>query len=169
MSSSDLIRWGGLAAILAGVMSISDILFDFAAPDLLAILLMVVGLLGLHALQKNNYGRIGRVGLWTVVVASSGQVLGKVVVWLGSETLIWMAFPVAYVAVPVGLVLYGAATLQARMLPRWCGLELIIIPPITLILGDDYGSILLGPLWLALGYVLWSRRSVAADLPSRVS
>ena len=167
MLSSDLIRWGGLAAILAGVMSISDILFDVAVPDLLAVLLMVVGLLGLHALQKNNYGRIGRVGLWTAVVASLGQVLGIVVFWLGSEALIWLAYPVAYVAVPIGLLLYGAATLQARMLPRWCGLGLIIIPPITLILGDNYGSVLLGLLWLALGYVLWSRRSVAADLLSR--
>ena len=169
MSSSDLIRWSGLAAILAGVGLISDILFKVALPDLLAALLMVVGLLGLHTLQKNDYGWIGRVGFWTVLVGSLGQVLGVVVFWLGSAALIWLASPVGFVAVPIGLMLYGIATLQARVLPRWCGLGLTIIPPITLVLGDNYGSVLLGLLWLALGYVLWSWKGTAAGQPSRVS
>jgi hypothetical protein len=68
MPSSDLIRWGGLAAMLAGVAFILDILFVLTMPEadwtnavyIVAELLMVVGLLGLHALQKDNYGRIGR-------------------------------------------------------------------------------------------------------------
>jgi hypothetical protein len=135
---------------------------------IVAALLMVVGLLGLHALQKDNYGRIGRGGFWTVVVASLAQVLGLIVFLLGSEALIWLVFPVGFVAVPVGLILYGAATLQARVLPRWCGLGLIIVPPVTIVLGD-YGGVLLGLLWLALGYVLWSWRGTAAGQRSRVS
>ena len=76
-------------------------------------------------------------------------------------------FPVGFLAVPVGLILYGAATLQAKVLPRWCGLGLIIISPITVILGD-YGGIVFGLLWVALGYVLWSWRGTAAEQPSRV-
>jgi hypothetical protein len=155
--------------MLAGVGLISDILFDVTAPDLLAALLMVVGLLGLHALQKDNYGRIGRVGFWIVVAGSLGQVLGVTVFWLGSAALIWLASPVGFVAVPIGLLLYGVATLQARVLPRWCGLGLIIIPPITIALGDNYGSVLLGLLWLALGYVLWAWKGTAAEQPSGVS
>src|SRR5918994_5170483 len=157
MPSSDLIRWGGLAAMLAGVAFMLDILCVFTMPEadwtnvvyILAALLMVVGLLGLHALQKNNYGRIGRVGFWIVVAGSLGQVLGVTVFWLGSAALIWLASPVGFVAVPIGLILYGGATLQARMLPRWCGLGLIIVPPVTVVLGD-YGGILFGLLWLAL-------------------
>src|SRR5215210_4695754 len=76
VTSPDLIRWSGLAAILAGMGLISDILFKVALPDLLAALLMVVGLVGLHTLQKDDYGRIGRVGFWIVVAGSLGQVLG---------------------------------------------------------------------------------------------
>ena len=175
MASSDLIRWGGLAAMLAGVAFILDILFVFTMPEadwtnavyIVAALLVVVGLLGLHALQKDNYGRIGRGGFWTVIVASLAQVLGLIVFLLGSEALIWLVFPVGFVAVPVGLILYGVATLQARALPRWCGLGLIIVPPITVVLGD-YGGILFGLLWLALGYVLWSWRGTAPEQPSRV-
>jgi hypothetical protein len=105
-------------------------------------------------------------GLWTVVVASLAQVLGLIVFLLGSEALIWLVFPVGILAVPVGLILYGAATL--RVLPRWCGLGLINVPPATVVLGD-YGGILFGLLWLALGYVLWSWRGAAAEQSSRVS
>jgi len=162
--------------MLAGLAFILDILFVFTMPRadwtnvvyIVAALLMLVGLVGLHTLQKNNYGRTGRGGFWTVVVASLAQVLGLIVFLLGSEALLWLVFPVGFVAVPVGLIIYGVATLQARMLPRWCGLGLIIIPPITVVLGD-YGGILFGLLWLALGYVLWSWRGAAAEQPSRVS
>ncbi len=122
----------------------------------------------MHALQKDNYGRIGRGGFWTVVVASVAQVVGLIVFLLGSEALIWLVFPVGFLAVPVGLILYGAATLQAKVLPRWCGLGLIIIPPITVVLGD-YGGIVFGLLWVALGYALWARRDTVAEQPSRVS
>jgi len=44
--------------------------------DILAILgyvLQVVGLLGFHALQGRNYGRIGRAGLYTTI--------GSIVLW----------------------------------------------------------------------------------------
>jgi uncharacterized membrane protein YhaH (DUF805 family) len=120
MPSSDLIRWAGLAAMLAGVAFILDILFVLTMPEadwtnavyIVAALLMVVGLLGLHALQKDNYGRIGRGGFWTVVVASLAQVLGLIVFLLGSEALIWLVFPVGFVAVPVGS--YFTALLPCR-------------------------------------------------------
>ena len=175
MSSSDLIRWAGLAAMVAGVAFILDILFVLTAAEaewtnvvyIVAALLLVVGMVGLHALQKGNYGRIGRGGFWTVVVSSLAQVVGLIVFLLGSEALIWLVFPVGFLAVPVGLILYGAATLQARVLPRWCGLGLIVVSPVTVVLGD-YGGIVFGLLWLALGYVLWSQRDAAAEQPSRV-
>ena len=95
MSSSDLIRWGGLAAMLAGVAFIVDILFVLTVPEanwtnavyIVAALLLVGGMVGLHALQKDNYGRIGRGGFWMVVVASLAQVVGLIVFLLGSEAL----------------------------------------------------------------------------------
>ncbi len=79
--------------MLAGLAFILDILFVFTMPGadwtnavyIVAALLMVVGLLGLHALQKDNYGRIGRGGFWTVVVASLAQVLGVIVFLIHSN------------------------------------------------------------------------------------
>jgi hypothetical protein len=160
--------------MIAGGAFIVDILFVLTMDAdwtnivyIMAALLMLGGLVGLHTLQKDNYRRIGRGGLWAVVVATLAQVIGIIVFLLGSDALGWLVFPVGFVAVPVGLILYGAATLQAKVLARWCGLALIIIPPITIVLGD-YGGILFGLLWLALGFVLWSR-SPTSEQPSRVS
>jgi hypothetical protein len=183
VSSSDLIRWGGIAAMAAGVVWVlSGILAivyqgehapgtfaDYLVEGSFAVglLLTVVGMVGLHTLQKDNYGRIGRGGFWTVVVASLGQVLGTVVLLAGSTALAWLVFPVGVLAVLVGFVLYGAATLQARVLPRWCGVGLIVGLPVAIALGLYGGNILFGLLWLALGYLLLQR--VQAERPSRVS
>jgi hypothetical protein len=175
MSSSNLIRWGGLAAITGGVVWVADALLLLATPVSavsdglfgIAALCTAGGFVGFHALQKDDYGRIGRGGLWTVVVATLAQVVGLIVFLLGSSALEWLVFPVGTSAVLIGFVLYGAATLQARVLPRWCGIA-IIVAPFLFLLGD-YSGILFGLVWLALGYVLWSRREAATEQPSRVS
>jgi hypothetical protein len=183
MSSSGLVRWGGLAAMAAGaVWVVSGILAlvyqgvhapgtfaDYLVEGTFAagLLLTAVGMVGLHALQKDNYGRIGRAGFYTVVVASLGQVLGTVVLLAGSTALAWLVFPVGVLAVLVGFVLYGAATLQARVLPRWCGIGLIAGLPIAIALGLYGGNVLFGLFWLALGHLLLQRGQLA-EQPSRV-
>ena len=74
----------------------------------------------------------------------------------------------------VGLVLYGAATLQARVLPRWCGILFIILMPGMILFGSllsgAYPIIWSGLVWVALGYALWSQSSssAAGEQPSRV-
>jgi len=186
MASSDLVRWGGLAAMGAGVLFIVYSLLGVAVGkgdepgplDFLALVgygLQVVGLLGFHALQGRNYGRIGRAGLYTTV--------GAIVVW---EFLIlaglfagddggpgWLV-AVGVLGTLVGLVLYGAATLQARVLPRWCGILFIVLMPGTILFGTllsgAYPIIWSGLVWVLLGYALWSQSSgVASARASRVS
>ena len=70
----------------------------------------------------------------------------------------------------VGFVLSGVATLMAGLLPRWCGLLLIVCLPlagaVAGVLGEPGGGIALGLVWLALGYVLASRRDLLAWLGS---
>ncbi len=141
-----------------------------------ALLLLLGGLAGFHALQKGNYGRIGRAGFYTVIVGASAQIIAQVGLALGSTALEFLDF-VGLLVVVVGFVLYGAATLQARVLPRWCGIGFIVGLPvwlvISVVLGDEYGGalggILFGLLWLALGYTLWSRSGTAGQQPARVS
>ena len=186
MSSSDRIRWGGLASMLAGATFIVLMLIPEGSPGsflyilnslvyIIAVLFMLVGLAGFHALQKGNYGRIGRGGLYTIIAAGSVQILAQVGLMSGSMAFRFLDF-LGLVGMMVGLVLYGAATLQARVLPRWCGVGFIVGLPVwwvlSVILGNEYGGSLGGMLfallWLALGYVLWWRREALAEQPSRV-
>jgi hypothetical protein len=142
---------------------------------LVAIALLAVGIVGLHALQKSHYGRIGFViglaGLSIVVVAASASVVARIVNLVSrSDALVWIT-DLALPSLALGLVLYGIATLLARVLPPWVGLALIVALPlrIALVVIDPWGLTLFGLLWVVLGYVLWSRREAVAEEASRVS
>ena len=190
MSSSDLIRWGGLASMLAGVTFVVLFLVGLVIPEplpgsfsdvltsimfIIALLLLLVGLAGFHALQKESYGRIGRAGFYTVIVATLVQILAQVVLVMGSTALEFLDF-LGLLGVMVGFVLYGAATLQARVLPRWCGVGFIAGLPVWVavsVVSGEYGGIvggiLFGLLWLALGYTLWARSGTVTQRAPRVS
>ncbi len=126
-----------------------------------------MGLVGFHTLQEGNYGRIGRAGFYTVVIATLAQILGLVVLLSGSAVLERL-IPIGSLAVLVGFVLSGAATLQVKVLPRWCGIGFIIGLPVTIAQGEVWGFVVFGLLWLALGYVLWSWSEATTEQPSRV-
>lgn len=202
MSSSDLIRRGGLAAMLSGAVIIVLMLIPVVfmvlrlhpgaypgSPFIVlgsvlfvaAWLLLLVGLAGFHGLQEERYGGIGRAGFYTVIVGASVQIVVQVDLALGSIALGFLDFP-GIVVMMVGLVLYGVATLQAGMLPRWCGVGFIVgLPvwigiseasaglggPLGATIGEPLGRILFGLLWLALGYALWSQRGTPTGQPSR--
>jgi hypothetical protein len=144
--------------------------------SLLAVLLTAAGLVGFHALQKENYGRIGRGGFYTAIAGALVQAVAVLVSLLSGGgylegTLVGTLFPIGFLVLMVGLILYGAVTLQARMLPRWCGIGFIIFGPIAFVpfVPSEYSVVLAGLVLLALGYMLWSRRGTAAEQPSRVS
>lgn len=127
--------------------------------SLVAVFLTAVGLLGFHALQKESYGRIGRGGLYTAIVGALVQAIAVVVSLLSGGgylegPLAGTLFPIGFMVLMVGLILYGAATLQARLLPRWCGIGFIIFGPLAFV-PWEYSVILPGLVLLALGYVLW--------------
>ena len=179
MAQSDWVRWGGLAAMGAGVLAIVYSLLGFAAGKgdepgpldilvILAMILEVVGLLGFHALQGRNYGRIGRAGLYTSIGSIAIFEFLLLASLVGGDVGLDWLVAVGVLGLLVGLALYGAATLQAKVLPRWCGILFIIFMPVGILLGD-LQPIWGGLGWLALGYALWSHsRGVAAERPSRV-
>ncbi len=158
--------------MLAGLVFLVDEALNLTNPGpyldilyIVAVLLVLAGVVGLHLLQKGSYGRIGRAGFYTIVVAIPAQVLGLILLLSGSGTLLWLVFT-ATLALLVGFVLYGAATLQARVLPRWCGVTLIVLLPVGVLLGR-FAYLWFGLVWLALGYVLF-QRSESVEQPRRV-
>jgi hypothetical protein len=171
-------RWGAIGFMLSGVawfvLGLSALLgYLQAIPGredvvlfLVAHLLLAVGLVGLHALQKDNYGLLGWVGFYVALVSVAARASGAAVFLAGSLALEWISFP-GTLGLLVGFVLYGVATVQARVLPRWYGLALIVALPVTLPLAT-YGTTLFGLILLALGFALWSRGGTITAQPSRV-
>jgi hypothetical protein len=178
MASSGLIRWGAIGLMLGGVMwvvlglsALVGYLQSIPGREdvvlfILALLLTAAGLVGLHTLQRGSYGLLGRAGLYIALAAVAARILGAVVFLAGSSALEWISFP-GTSGMLVGFVLYGVATVQARVLPRWYGLALIVSMPVLLPLAG-YGTALFGLILLVLGYVLWSRRGATTEQSSRV-
>lgn len=191
MSSSNWIRWGGLGAMLAGIMWIAlgliplvilgqvalyfggvataedyllEILFSIASLGMLA------GIVGFHARQAPSYGRPGTVGFYAAFIGIFFLLVSTVAtIVVGREVLDWL-FVMGFLGTIVGFFLLGTATLRARVLPRWCGVLLIAAVfgiPVYFTLGNYGGAILYGLVWLALGYAIWSEgeRQLSSSSP----
>ncbi len=132
--------------------------------------LLTVGFVGFHALQKANYGLIGRAGFYILVVVLSVEFVGRIVLALSGSETYWI-LDIGSLGALIGFVLYGVATLQARVLPWWCGVAIIVGLPVRIAMFpvDPWGLVVFGLLWLALGGVLWSRREASTEQPARVS
>jgi hypothetical protein len=175
MATSGLIRWGAIGLMLGGVtwvvLGLSALVgYLQAIPGredvvlfVVALLLTAAGLVGLHTLQNDSYGLLGRAGFYIALAAVAARILGAVVFLAGSSALEWISLP-GTLGMLVGFVLYGVATVQARVLPRWYGLALIVVLPVSLPLAG-YGTALFGLTLLVLGYVLWLRRAPLPHSP----
>jgi hypothetical protein len=178
----DLVRWGGLAAMVGGVLWI--VVFTIYAsrpsgagltppyrsfeglglPALISLLLVVVGLVGLHARQRGLYGRLGTSGF---VLALVGAAL--IVASGGSWPLVFIAF----FLLMLGSLLVGVATLLANALPRW-GAVLLIVGSVVLFFfntetAQAWLALPYGVAWASVGYLLFSERGAAsAGQPARV-
>jgi hypothetical protein len=182
-STSYLIKAGAIGFVLGGMGWIAVYLLSLRMasgppPSFLpleislwlymgTIALSVVGLVGLHALQRGSYGGIGRAGFYTILASSLAIVAGGVGHLFGTMALEWLAYPVGMLGVIVGFSLYGVATVQARVLPRWYGIVLIVFLPISVLFGV-YDNLWVGVVQLALGSVLWTRRARPTDNAPRV-
>jgi uncharacterized membrane protein YdcZ (DUF606 family) len=140
-----------------------------------ALVLVPVGMVGFHALQRHSYGRVGLAGFWLVVIASLLVAAGVADYFIWGDVLqelppVWLVWGV--LGLLVGFLLYGMATLQAGMLPRWCGVAFIAALPVALALSGQlsFASMfgVFGLAWLALGYALWTRRGVTTVQNTRV-
>jgi hypothetical protein len=190
---SEMVRWGGLAGVVAGVMFLlSGILTFIVAPPpqgalgssgayLFEVVIVVafastlVALAGLHAAQRQSrrYGILGTAGfLLTFVGYALVLVIAHLIRLAGVEPILSLC-PVGGLLVLVGSILLGAMTMYARVLPWWCGVLLIVGFPLGAFLEtvrSGIENIVFAVVWGLIGYVLLSRRSTVAEQPpSRVS
>ncbi len=99
------------------------------------------------------------------VVGAVAEMLGSALLIVAGDAFEWVMV-VGFMTVIVGAIFYGAATLRAGILPRWCGAAFIVAPMLPLFF-DTYGALIQGFFWVALGAVILSRRSEPTGQPSR--
>ncbi len=185
MSSSNLSRAGGVAAMLGGVLWIVAAIItafkprgciglecdvgamrdssDVAPLLLLALLLSAMGLAGM-VIRARNTGRLDRWGQTSVVLCAAGAallVLGMVLSVISE--VFWVLAPLGGLALVVGLALVGITALRTGALPRWAAVLLVIGSLGMLGFNDQNAQVLMaipfGIGWVAVGYALWSDRS----------
>ncbi len=152
-SSSNRIRWSGLAAILGGLLWIVNAVLTASKPrgcigmdcelsairdtgDLLpifiaALLLIALGLTGvvIRARHAGLFGRLGRIGVVASVVGIALVVIGSLIqaIFFGGDFPLMPFFVVpGLLTVLVGFLLLGIAVLRARVLSRWAAALLIV-------------------------------------------
>jgi hypothetical protein len=175
MQSSRAFRWGAVGLALGGaawlVLGLSNVFgYVQAIPGredvallILALLLTAAGLVGLHALQGERHGLLGRVGFYLALPSLVVRALGAAAFLLGSSALEWVSLP-GTIGMLLGFVAYGLATLRAGVLPRWYGLALTVSVPVSLPLAV-YGTALFGLILMVLGLALWSRKGETPEQP----
>lgn len=198
MQSSDLIRWGGLAALVSAAVSvIGDLLRLFVDVEsaasatgtsyalvlglyLVGGVLLLLGLVGLYASQSEAAGVLGLVGF---LVAFVGTALLVGALWfelfitpalateapeLAEAELGLAGFILVLLAGALGWVLFGAATLRARVYPRWAAVLLIVGGLVAFAPVPLAGIVFSGAVaWM--GFILFTGRVVSVEEPARVS
>jgi hypothetical protein len=183
--SPDLVRLGGLAAMLDGMLWIANDLGGRLSPDpddwdcnssydlvtnaidSAAFLVLLAALVGLHARQRERYGTLGAVGFFAAFVGAAMVGIANPAEHCLGLPLGILVYTPGILLLSAGMLVLGIATVVARVLPRWCGMALII-GLLAIFFGAESGGMLVfGLVWLALGYVLWSQRGVSAGQPSR--
>ena len=196
MSSSQLIRWSGLAAVAGGVsLGIAELValsffgYDFrqtvttgtyAFYSLLIMIsgvLLPLGLVGLYVRQSEAAGPLGLVGF---VVAFIGTVLVAGFFWSSAFVAPILAveapqlldvrslpgFFRSFIVFGLGWLLFGVATLRAGIYPR-APAVLLIVGSVLIVIRLPLTSIVLDAAVAWMGYVLFTGRDIAAGRPRR--
>lgn len=210
--SSKLIRWAAPAAITGGALwalfplgdfLISNDNYRFGTPAHLAasavdwimavvpLLLLLVGLLAMHALHRRGYGRLGNAGFFVSFAALALMFAGNAVevvslTFAGSESAVGhFAFLIGFLLLLIGSALLGIALVRTRRDPvlRVGGLLLIGLLPLGILLafvigtlapGTDVGfwaaiTVPYGIAWVLIGYDLKSHQTASVGQPARVT
>jgi hypothetical protein len=178
MTSTPLLRWTGLAAMLGGILAMGVFVALASRPPgvpnlsyrdttglgpftAAALLLLTVGLTGLHARYTVYTGKLGLVG-----IILGGGSLAALLIGFGlvtvrpNSSLIPLAIIPGMIALVAGSLCSGVALWRAGILPR-PAIGLLICGFLALLLYNSedaraWFGLPFGFAWLVLGYIVWS-------------
>ncbi len=181
MTTSNLIRMGGPAAILGGVLfSVMWVIDEFVKSGTLSetffesrwshyifwvpsMALLAVGVAGLYLHQSRRFGKLGKAGFYLSLAGFSVGAIGGLAMILvdlviGNDSMPFLLFVITHLLACamflIGSLIFGVATYRARALPRGGALLLIVGAP-GLFPFPPAGLVLLGGGWAWLGYALF--------------
>ncbi len=170
--SSNLVRWSGLATVLAGVsLAVVVPLMELSvfshwvghALQILPMVLLAAGMIGVRTFWRERLGKLGKVGL---LLAFAGAVLfaaisGVFVLYEGfwsMDSSLFHGPEIAFLMLLLaGSLLLGVATLRAGILPRWEALLLVagsVAAPLHFL-----GAVVFFAGWTWLGFALLSKQA----------
>jgi hypothetical protein len=135
MSSSNLFRWSGLAAILGGVLLPLSWILRFVAGvqrpisgtvEFVGTILLVFGFMGVYGFQHKESGILGFLGFLLVTISNCAA-LGEC--WLQNGELTGAAVilgPLVGITMLLGFILLGIGSWKANQLPRWTAVLWVI-------------------------------------------
>ena len=129
MSSTNLFRWGGIAAILAGVLYPTSWIFKFVigadyilttSIGFIAMVLLIFGLIAIYGIQVEESGIYGLLG-FILTIISTCMDLGQC--WLPESGEITgvagVLGPLIGITALPGYILLGIGSWKANIFPRW--------------------------------------------------
>ena len=191
--STTLIRWGGVAAMVAGLLYfvgyagmaelLRPVMSNLGGHVVLGLagLTTLLALAGVLARDAGRSARLGRAGYALsfvgVAVFSVGNLAEGVFVMKFGVVL----FGVGLMILTVGVVALGLGLRRAKVLPAWAVWPLVVgwaaflpVANSPAVFGFNFfvasllGAGMLGIGWVAVGYALWSGKTASAGQPVRV-
>ncbi len=142
---------------------------DYLIGVLLALsfLLTLAGFLALHLRQAGRYGGPrGWTGFRAATLGQSAMLVSAVASVAEGGLALGFLYVIGVFVLLVGLALLSVATYRAAILPHWGA---YLMAALAVIVFGEIGVVLVGLVWIALGYVLFSQRDATAGRPSRVT
>jgi hypothetical protein len=197
-ASSILIRLGGLASMVGGVVYagvglVEERLVEYLyymgniGDGFIAVSLplgAMAAIAAVHALQRESYGWMGTVVSLTAFVGlalATGALTVGVVSASPDLDSLFTVLIVGLLVATVGIVLLGGLTVATGVLPRWCGVALMAGSPVgvflTMLPSAASGGVftlggafqaLGGVPWVLVGYAVFRAGGRQAQQPSRV-
>ena len=171
MTTSRFVRWSGLDAMVAGLVTAAGI-FPFLSEDpdpvfellgaLVRTVLIGIALIGIYLFQKDEAGILGLIGTLAALVGNL-LFLSDVSFFLSGSLY------------SLGLILLAIGSLRALKFPRWVPILWVL----TIVLGFPgffieslevaafvAGAVVLGLAFIGAGYTMWSQTSAQPIDPS---
>ncbi len=190
MSSSNLIRLAGLAPIVGGVIYILSAVVArlyvsryrpppegiWEVSSILFLLSVMAVIVALHLLQRERYGWMGTLGFPTALAGLTLTLGGFILFFIRVEFPIPVFFlvTVGMLVATMGILALGSLTLDAGVLPRWCGAALIAGNPLfgiaLLLVGGPHYDVhwLIAVPWVVVGFAVFRAVGRRTERPPRV-